>query len=73
MQGYQTDENYDLIALNWCLGYVGDEDVVKVLRKFKSKLRTEEGAVTRSTDQSAFIVVLDNIKDLEVYDGKKQR
>ena len=73
MQDYDPKETYDLITFNWCLGYVGDEDAVKVLRKFKAKLRSPDKTKTRATDSRAFIVVVDNMRDSQVYDEDKQR
>ena len=72
MQDYDPKETYDLIAMNWCLGYVTDEDVVKVLRKFKGNLRAPDKKKTRADEPSSFIIVLDNVKDRDLYDDNKQ-
>ena len=71
MQDYDPKETYDLIAMNWCLGYVKDEDVVKVLRKFKGNLRAPDKKKTRADEPSSFIIVLDNVKDRDLYDDNK--
>ena len=38
MQDYEFRSTYSLIALNWCIGYLSDEELVTFLKKCKAGL-----------------------------------
>ena len=59
MEDYQFEATYTLIALNWCTGYLDDEQLVTFLKKCKAALGENEWP-------SGCLVVLDNEPDAEI-------
>ena len=59
MQDVKFEETYSLIALNWAIGYLADEELVPFLKKCKAAL----GANDRPT---GCLIVLDNEYDAEI-------
>ena len=47
MENYPFLQYYDLITLNWCIGYLSDSELVVFLKKCKDWLRPSEKRSTR--------------------------
>ena len=59
MQDYKFEATYSLIALNWCTGYLSNEELVLFLKKCKAALGGNEWP-------SGCLVVLDNVPDAKI-------
>ena len=61
MQNYQWQQAYTGIFLRWCVGYLGDQQLVDFLKTAKAHLSSTQGFGLRGSSPTAFIFVLDNV------------
>ena len=62
MQDYEFRSTYSLIALNWCIGYLSDEELVTFLKKCKAGLGENKYP-------NGCLIVLDNEPDAMIEPG----
>ena len=53
--------------MRWCLGYVGDQELVAFLKKCKYWLKQYKNSKGSSKERIAYIIILDNV----AVDGKE--
>ena len=52
-----------MITMNWCIGYLQENQLVGFLRLCKLWLTKSKKPATRSTGNGAYIIVLDNLAE----------
>ena len=65
MEDFNWQFDYSGIFMVWVAGYLGDSALVKFLRKAKTKLIPGRFRATRHEEPESFIVVLDNIAEID--------
>ena len=77
MQYFNWRFKYSTIYMVWCVGYLSDEELIVFMRRAKSQLITDDGAMRRSSTPTSFIIVLDNLlgehEQAEVVKGQRLR
>ena len=61
MQSYVWQQKYAGIFVRWCIGYLGDDELVKFLRAAQNSLERNQERVSRQRTRGSFIFVLDNL------------
>ena len=78
MQDFTTINKYNCIVLRYCLGYLGDDDLVQFLQKLGTMLSKINDASQRLCQKESFIIVQDQIipedkTEWEEYDQRIRR
>ena len=60
MQYFKFETKYNLIVLRFCSGFLGDDDLIKFLRKARANLKLFSYYMKNVGDPS-WVIVMDNI------------